>query len=118
MTTRSRTGERARHRERVNEALDYYAAGLSLRSIAATMGLTVARAQKLVGEGIASLPTQDADELRAGSELRMDRAVEVIRELLDHEDPNVRRGAARDLIQAEAARSRLLGTWQKPEEVA
>lgn len=115
MADGSRAGERAKHRALVNEALDHYASGLSLRTIATVMGITPGRAQRLVGEGIASLPTQTADELRAGSELRMDRAIEVLKAMLDDKDPNVRRGAARDLIQAEAARSRLLGTWQKPE---
>lgn len=49
------------------EVLDAHAAGLSLRSIAAKKGITLNQAQRLLGEAIATLPTQDIEELRATS---------------------------------------------------
>lgn len=114
MSTKSRAGERAAHRATVNQALDLYAEGRSLRTIAAEMKVTIGRAQRLVSEGISSLPEQDIVELRTASELRMDRAAEVAADLLTHSDPRVCLQAARDLSAIEANRSRLLGTWQKP----
>lgn len=108
-------GARSKHRALVYRALDLYAEGKSLSSIAIALDITMAKAAKYVAEGIADLPEQDVSELRAAAELRTDRAVEVVAELIHHDDPNVRRNAARDLVNMEAARSRMLGTWLKPE---
>lgn len=108
-----RTGTYAARRERLAEVVDLYAAGLSLPSIADRLGIRRDIAARLLGEGIESLPVQDVDELRAGTELRLDRLAATYGALLDDPDPKVRLAAA-GLRQVESDRSRLLGTWQKP----
>lgn len=109
-----RTGTYAARRERLAEVVDLYAAGLSLPSIADRLGIRRDIAARLLREGIESLPVQDVDELRAGTELRLDRLAATYGALLDDPDPKVRLAAAAGLRQVESDRSRLLGTWQKP----
>ena len=107
-------GARTAHRERVSAALDLHARGRSVRDVAAELGTTPDRAAKLLGEGIAAMPAQQLDELRATSELRLDQVARVYGELLDDADPKVRAQAANGLLTVERDRARLLGTWQKP----
>jgi len=110
----TRTGQRARHREIVADVMDLHAQGLSPSRIAAQLGMTPARVQKHLAEGIAALPAQEVEELRATSELRLDRLAAVYGELLTNEDPRIRIQAAQGVATVERDRARLLGTWQKP----
>lgn len=112
--SRSRVGGRAARRELVAEVLDLHAAGLSPSRIAAKLGMTPARAQRLLAEGIAGLPEQDVDDLRATSEIRLDRLAATYGELLTDADPRIRLQAAQGMATVERDRARLLGTWQRP----
>lgn len=107
-------GRRALHRERLSRVLALHTRGWSVRDIAVELDCTSARAAKLLGEGIAAMPTQDVSELRATGELRLDRAARVYGALLDDEDPRVRVVAARGIVAVESQRSRLLGTNLMP----
>ncbi len=108
------TGRRAEHRERVARVLDLHVRGLSVRDVAAEIGCTPARAARLIAEGVATMPAQDVADIRATSELRLDRAARVYGALLDSEDERVRADAARGLITVERDRARLLGSNLPP----
>lgn len=108
------TGARAAHRARVADALALHARGRSVQDVAAELDVTTDRAAKLLSEGMASLPDQTVDELRATSELRLDAVARVWGDLLDDDDPKVRAQAANGLLTVERDRARLLGTWQRP----
>ena len=105
---------RATRRQQLAEVLELHASGLSIRAIARRLDLRIDRAAKLLTEGIASLPAQDHDELRATSELRLDKISEVWSSLLDSEDERTRAQAAEGLRRVENDRARLLGTWMRP----
>lgn len=110
----TKAGPRTIHRDRVQRAVELHAAGLAVPAIADRIGVTVDRAAKLLTEGIRSLPGSDLDDIRAATEVRLDRLAAVYGSLLDDDDPRVRLQAANGLRQVEADRSRLLGTWLKP----
>lgn len=78
--------------------------------IGVRLGMTPARAQRLLAAALASIPEQDIDELRFTSEIRLDRAAAAFGGLLDDPDPRIRLQAANGLVGAERDRSRLLGT--------
>jgi hypothetical protein len=107
-------GERAERRVRSAYVLDLHADGNSLRDIAGLLNVTLARARKLLADAIASMPAQDVEELRATSELRLDRAARNFAELMNDPDPRIRLQAAQGVLATERDRARLLGTWQKP----
>lgn len=109
-------GRRALDRDRLARALDLHTRGWSVRDIAAELGCTPARAAKLLGQAVAGLPAQEASELRATSELRLDRAAKTYGDLLDDPDSKVRADAARGIVAVEAQRARLLGTYLRPEK--
>lgn len=102
------------HRALVADVLDLHARGLSPSRIAAQLSITPARAQRLLGEGIAGLPEQEVEELRATSELRLDVLAATYGALLDDPDPRIRLQAAQGMATVERDRARLLGTWQRP----
>ena len=101
---------RATARQRVQRALDLHAEGHSVRDIATALDCTPARAARLLAEGIASLPGQALEELRATSELRLDRAARVYGSMLDSEDERTRLQAAAGVVNVERLRTDLLGT--------
>lgn len=107
-------GARAEHRERVASALSLHQRGSDLHGIAGQLGCTVDRAAKLLGEALRSLPAQDVDDLRAATEVRLDRLSATYGALLDSDDERIRIQAANGLRQVESDRSRLLGLWQRP----
>jgi len=109
-------GERAARRARAAEVLDLHAGGLSLLGIAARLAITPTQAQRRLADAIATLPASDVDELRATSELRLDRAAETFAELAKDPDPRIRLQATNGLVGVERDRARLLGTWQRPEK--
>ena len=109
-----RAGTYASRRERQSEAMELFADGVSITAIARRLGIRLDYATRLVRAGLAALPEQDVDELRAGSEVRLDRIAGVWSELLNDPDPKVRAQAAEGLRRVESDRARLLGTWQKP----
>lgn len=106
-------GDRAAHRVMRGDVLDLHTDGLSVSRIATRLGITPNRAQRLLGEAIAALPAQDVEELRATSELRLDRAAETLSELAKDPDPRIRLQATAQLVTVERDRARLLGTAQR-----
>jgi hypothetical protein len=96
-----------------------YGEGLGVGYIAAELGITPKRAQRLLTEGLLRLPEQTDDQILTGAELRMDRAASVARRLMESEDAGVALRAASTLASIEASRTRVTGTWRKPlpEEV-
>jgi hypothetical protein len=109
-----RAGTYTARRTLLAEVLELYAAGLSVRDIASRCSVRMDYAARLLNEGLRSLPAADVDDLRAGTELRLDKLAATYGALLDDPDPKVRLTAAAGLRQVESDRSRLLGTWQKP----
>lgn len=113
----TKPGERTKHRVLVADALQLVGTGASVTTIAAELGVSVARAAKLVDEGIGGLPETTQDAVLTIAQLRLDAAANTARRLLDHEDPRVQLAAARDLSSIEATRTRITGSWLKPEPV-
>lgn len=114
---RSRVGARAARRAKAAEVLELHAGGLSLLAIAQRLDITPARAQRLLADAIATLPAQDVEELRATSELRLDRAAQRFADIADRAtDDRIALTALSGLVGVERDRARLLGTWQKPEK--
>jgi hypothetical protein len=113
------TGVRAKRRELALQAADLHAGGQDIAHIAVAMGVTVKRAQHLLSEGIRmSLPDQSLDDIRATTELRLNRAASRAGALMDHEDPRIAAQAIRDLATIERDRARLFGANMKapPED--
>lgn len=109
------TAERlATRRQQLAEVLELHASGLSILAVAARLDVRADKAARLLSEALRSIPAQDIEELRATSELRLDRIARVWSELLNDADPKVRAQAAEGLRRVESDRARLLGTWLKP----
>lgn len=109
-------GVRSKRRALALQAADLHARGLDIAHIAVEMGVTVKRAHALLVEGVKMLlPDQSADEIRATSEMRLNRAASRAGALLDHEDPRIAAQALNALATIERDRARLLGTNLKPQ---
>lgn len=106
----TRTGERAARRALAAEVLDLHAEGLSVSRIGVRLGMTPARAQRLLSAALASIPESDIDELRLTSEIRLDLLAATFASMLDDPDPRIRLQAANGMATVERDRSRLLGT--------
>lgn len=111
-------GARAAHRQRLASVLDLHARGRSVQHIAAALGVTQHRAASLLGQAVAELPAQDVETIRATSEVRLDLAARIYGDVLDDPDADARTKtqAAAGLVTVERERSRLMGSWQRPEK--
>ncbi len=111
----TKVGDRAAQRERAAEVLDLHASGLSILSISRRLGITPQQAQRRLAESIALLPAQGVEELRATSEIRLDRAAETFADIADRAtDERIRLQATQGLVAVERERAKLLGTSQRP----
>jgi len=79
----TKIGDRAAQRERAAVVLELHGSGLSLLAIARRLSITPAQAQRRLTHAIATMPARDIDELRATSELRLDRAAERFADIAD-----------------------------------
>ena len=94
--------------------MDAHQRGADVHGIAALVGCTVPRAAALLAEGIAALPAQDVDDLRTGTEVRLNLLARVYGSMLDDEDVKVRLAGANGMLAVERERSKLLGLALRP----
>lgn len=99
---------------RAGAYVDLVAAGASVTDAASRLGIRVDYAARLVHDELSALPAQHVDDLRAVTELRLDRLATTYSALMDSNDERTRLVGANGLLAVERDRVRLLGTWQKP----
>ena len=114
----TKAGDTARRREAVQRTLDLHADGNSIRDIARVEGITLDQARRRLREGLTSQPLMEVDEVRAGQELRLDRAAKRLEPLLNSDDPRIVVQATNALATVERDRARLLGTNIRPQDHA
>lgn len=111
----TKAGDRAAQRERESEVLDLFADGFSVVAIARELSITPQQAARRLSAALAELPEQPVEELRAGVEVRLDRAAAGLARLAERtDDDRVLLQALQALARIEADRTRLLGLAQKP----
>jgi hypothetical protein len=90
----ARAGTYAERRQKRTDVVELVAAGASVTDAASRLGIRV--------------------DLRAVTELRLDRLATTYSALMDSDDERTRLAGANGLLAVERDRVRLLGTWQKP----
>ncbi|GAB2575957.1 helix-turn-helix domain-containing protein [Microlunatus antarcticus] len=111
----TKPGERAAQREREAEVLDLFADGFSVVAISRRLAITPQQAARRLSAALAELPEQPVEDLRAGVEVRLDRAAAGLAVLAARtDDDRVLLQALTALARIESDRTRLLGLAQKP----
>lgn len=112
----ARAGTYAARRQLRDGVVEAVGSGASLTAAAATLGIRVDYAARLLRDGIAALPGMEVEDLRGITEIRLDALAAVYATLMRSDDERTALAGANGLLAVERDRTKLLGTYLRPEK--